>query len=487
MSGSLAERAGAQTDERRAACERVRREIASGAIERVRMSWCDVHGTLRSKTLMPAAAAKALDAGLGMVSTLMLKDSSDRTAFKVFEPSAGKVPEGFGYANNVLLLPDPTSFQVLPWSPGTAWLRCETFFADGRPIALDSRRVLQHALARLKQRGLSLRCGLEIEFHIYRIDPAAPNPQRDPASADWPGPAPTSALQLIHPGYRLLSEQWADLADEPLGIVQRTAQGLGLPLASLEIELGPSQVEAVFEATDALTAADQMVQFRNATTQALRRASYHATFMCRPPLPNIMSSGWHLHQSLVREADSTNAFMPAGAETSSNPLDARSHLSEVGSHYLAGLLAHARGMSVFCTPTTNGYGRFQPNALAPQSAVWGRDNRGAMLRVIGGAGDPAANPYLYMAAQIHAGMDGIERQLQAPTATEAPYATSTDPRLPASLHEAVKALRADTALGSAFGHDFVDYLCQIKDMEVARQDQAQDAREWQAREYFGRI
>ncbi|MDH4374736.1 MAG: glutamine synthetase family protein [Ramlibacter sp.] len=501
MSLSFAARAGVQNAERQAAIERVRSQIGSGAIERVRLSWCDVHGTLRSKTLMPAAALKALDAGIGMVSTLMLKDSSDRTAFKVFEPGAGKTPSGFGYANNVVLLPDPASFQMLPWSPGTGWLRCETFFADGRPIAFDTRRVLEQALAQLAAlapQGLSLTCGLEVEFHIYRIDPAAADPQLDPAAAAWPGPAPTPALRLVHPGYRLLSEQWGDMAEAPLRIVQETAQALGLPLTSLEIELGPSQVEAVFEATDALTAADQMVLFRSATTQALRRAGYHATFMCRPPFPNIMSSGWHLHQSLVRLADGGNAFMRDASAEGCGPLDARRELSDLGSHYLAGLLAHARGMSVFCTPTTNGYGRFQPNALAPQSAVWGRDNRGAMLRVIGGPGDPAtrienrigepaANPYLYMAAQIHAGLDGITRQLQPPPATDAPYASSADERLPTSLGEALQALRDDGALAAGFGADFVDYLCQIKGLEVDRQAQAQDPQEWQAREFFGRI
>jgi glutamine synthetase len=304
-------------------------------------------------------------------------------------------------------------------------------------------------------------------------------------------------VKLIHPGYRLLSEQWADMSDEPLRIVQKTAQALGLPLTSLEIELGPSQVEAVFDATDALTAADHMALFRSAATQALRRAGYHATFMCRPPFPNIMSSGWHLHQSLVRLADGSNAFMRTEAATGYGPLDARQTLSDLGCQYLAGLLTHARGMSVFCTPTTNGYGRFQPNALAPQSAVWGRDNRGAMLRVIGAVGEsasrienrigePAANPYLYMAAQVHAGLHGITQRLQAPAATEAPYAPAQT-LLPTSLPEALQALRDDAEMSAAFGADFVQYLCQIKAMESTRLDQAPDSLEWHSREYFSRI
>jgi glutamine synthetase len=141
---------------------------------------------------------------------------------------------------------------------------------------------------------------------------------------------------MIHPGYHLLSEQWADMAEEPLRIVQRTAQALGLPLLSLEVELGPSQVEAVFEATDALAAADNMVLFRSAVKQALRRAGYHATFMCRPPFPNIMSSGWHLHQSLVDLKTGANLFKRAGPAAGSTPADAQYTLSETGEHYLAG-------------------------------------------------------------------------------------------------------------------------------------------------------
>ena len=91
--------------------------------------------------------------------------------------------------------------------------------------------------------------------------------------------------------------------------MRRCVQGLGLPLASLEIEFGPSQVEAVFELTNALAAADNMVLFRSAVKQALRREGNHATFMCRPPFASIMPSGWHLHQSLVDLETFKNAFM----------------------------------------------------------------------------------------------------------------------------------------------------------------------------------
>jgi glutamine synthetase len=353
--------------------------------------------------------------------------------------------------------------------------------------------VLERALERLARHGMGLRCGLEVEFHIYRIEDA--QAQLDPARAAWPGEPPR--VSMLHPGFHLLSSAWADMADEAMRIVQQTAQGLGLPLASLEIEMGPSQFEAVFDACDAMQAADDMVLFRNAVKQALRRAGYHASFACRPPFAQIMSSGWHLHQSLVALDGGANLFARPAPEPGTGPLDAGHTLSAAGCGYLAGLLAHARGMALFCTPTANGYGRYRPNALAPQSVLWGRDNRGAMLRLVGECGDPgtrlenrigepAANPYLYVAAQALAGLDGIERALQPPRATEAPY----DPqalRLPTSLSEALQALQDDAVLVAAVGPAFVDHLLQVKRSELRRLEAAEDRQAFERTEYFSRF
>jgi glutamine synthetase len=436
---------------------------------------------------------QAMREGVGMVSTLMLKDASDHTAYKVFEPGGTSSLPGFGFANNVLLVADPSSFRQLPWTQGTGWVLGQPWFQDGTPVELDTRRVLQRALRRLADAGLAMKCGLEVEFHIYRITDTLA--QLDPEQAAWPGLPPN--VRMIHPGYNLLNEAWSDMAEEPLRIVQRTAQALGLPLLSLEIELGPSQVEAVFEATDALTAADNTVLFRNGVKQALRRAGYHASFMCRPPFPNIMSSGWHLHQSIVDARDGRNLFRRDAPGEGSTPMDASSTLSDLGEHYLAGLLEHARGMTVFCTPSVNGFARFRPNALAPQSILWGRDNRGAMLRVIGECGDeatrienrigePAANPYLHFASQIHAGLDGIARELKAPRATDAPYGADAA-RLPTTLGEALDALGTDEALITAFGAAFIDYFTRVKRSDALRWEDAQDKDDFQRREYFARF
>ena len=548
---SFAARCGIDSPERQAACDRLLKLVEASGVDQIRLSWCDLHGQLRGKTLTRRALAQALQNGIGMVSTILLKDTSDRTAYPVFEAGgvadlpgskivamAGEIAQaqaradsssdpnsaggfesgyesGFEAASNLVLLPDQASYRQLPWAAQTGWLQCQAWFQSGEPVALDTRRVLQQALAALNTQGFGLLCGLEVEFHIYKIAEGGLAQALDPLQAAWPGPAPD--VQMIHPGYNLLSDAWGDQCALPLRIVQDTAQALGLPLTSLEIELGPSQVEAVFDVTDALIAADNMVLFRSATVQALRRAGYHATFMCRPPFPNIMSSGWHLHQSLVQLGEShqslvqlgeshqslvstesnLNAMTRAMPKSGSTPLDAEFTLSTAGAHYLAGLLAHAPAMAALAVPTINGFERFCPHAMAPQAIIWGRDNRGAMLRVIGGAGDsathienrvgePAANPYLYIASQIHAGLDGLRRQLLAPRASPLPYDPS-HPQLPTHLGAALDFLQHNAIYQAGLGPGFVDYFCRIKRAELQRQAQSDDKAEWARREYFGRM
>ena len=493
---TLALRAGQQSPARAAACQAVLSRVRELGLRQVRVAWGDLHGGFRGKTLVCvgdcAAVADALDNGVGMVSTVLLKDTSDRTAFPVFEPGALDGLPGFRSANNLLLLPDPASFQVLPWAPHTGWLRAETFWEDGSPVLLDPRRVLQSALAQLREVGYGLRCGLEVEFHIYRIVGGA-LPADD---ASWPAPAPQ--VSALHPGHGLLSEEWADRADEALAIVRDTALGLGLPLRSLEIEIGPSQVEAVFGATDALTAADQMLLLRNGVRQALRRAGYHATFMCKPPLAGAVASGWHLHQSLVdgegRNAMALQQAVPAGTAAGA----AAQLLSPAGQHWLAGLLAHAPGMAALCAPTAVAYSRYQGSLMAPRAAIWGRDNRGALLRVVGRPGDsatrienrlgePLANPYLCIAAQVLAGLDGLRQQQDpGPAASANPYTTNQGALLPDSLATALDALTADRVLCTGLGQPLVHAFTAIKRQELSRRAAAADVLEWDRRELFAR-
>lgn len=496
-------------------------QLHQQGIHQLRVAWADLHGGFRSKTLVCGAAADdkasaalqtslidALNGGIGMVSTLLLKDSADRSAMPVFGPHAlladGMAPE-WRSASNMQLMPDPQSFLHLPWAPGTGWLRADPVWADGRPVEADPRRVLQRAVAELRAAGFELHCGLEVEFHVYRIV----DERAAAEDSAWPAAAPR--VGLLHPGYQLLSEACSDATDAVLQIVRSTALGLGLPLRSLEIEFGPSQFEAVFAPTDALAAADHLLLFRNGVRQALRRAGYHASFACRPPFPNAVASGWHVHQSLV-DAEGRNGFARGSAEAGSRTggaNDARHVLSDVGAHWLAGLLAHADGMAALCVPTIPGYQRLRGSVMAPCAPVWGFDNRGAMLRVLGSCGsaatrienrlpEPMANPYLALAAQIAAGLDGLQRRLDPGAEVADPYApvamptrsgegTAAAARLPASLGDAVTALAADTVLQRMLGPSMSVVYDAVRRQELARHAAAPDAAEWEAREYFGRF
>jgi glutamine synthetase len=206
-----------------------------------------------------------------------------------------------------------------------------------------------------------------------------------------------------------------------------------------------------------------------------------------------MASGWHLHQSLLDRKSKINAFVSSDRNTLLSPL---------GGAFLAGLLTHARAAAAFATPTINGYKRYHGvNSMAPIQAIWARDNRGVMVRVMGGPGDPSthlenrvgephANPYLYMASQIYAGLDGVARKLDPGPSADAPYEISAEP-LPKTLAEAVAALRKNACFRAGFGAAFVDYYAHIKEAELARyRGEAGSAKDdgavgaWEQREYF---
>ena len=440
-------------------------------LKQVRFSFADQHGVLRGKTIAVAEVESALKSGVGFPSSLLLKDTSHRTVFPAFTPGGGVGVAEFQGAGDAVMIADPATFRVLPWAPETGWVLCDLKFQDGRAVPYDTRGVLKKSMQGLGERELIV--GLEVEFHVFRI--ARENLQ--PSDAGQPGTPPD--VELLTTGYQLLTESRYDQVDPVLQLLRRNLEEMRLPLRSFELEFGPSQVEVTLSAMPALAAADAMILFRSAVKQILRRHGYHATFMGRPKLPNVMSSGWHLHQSLSK--DGRNAFVSA-----------KDDLSDLGKQYLAGLLVHARAACAFSTPTINGYKRYRPYSLAPDRVCWGKENRGALLRVVGGpdnpatrienrSGEPAANPYLYIASQIHSGLDGIARRLPLPPAVDKPYETKAEP-LPATLAEALEDLRKDTVLCGAFGESFVDYYCRIKEAEIARFNL--EVSDWEHREYF---
>ncbi|HEY0315949.1 MAG TPA: glutamine synthetase family protein [Sphingomonas sp.] len=465
------------TDEQAEAARDLAGLIARDEISTVRLSFPDLHGLLRGKTLLADSLPGALRDGCAITSTLLLKDSSHRTVAPIFAAGAGIGDQDFQGGGDVVMVPDPLSFRRLPWAPGTGWLLCDLYHNDGRPVASSPRRIAQAAMARLGECGFDFVSGLEVEFHLTRLI----DPKLSPDDAGQPGTPPE--VEILHQGYAYLTEQRYDRIEPILDILRRDCLALGLPLHSMEIEFGPSQCEFVFKPGTGIQPADDMILFRNAVKQISRRQGYHASFMCRPHLPDAMSSGWHLHQSLVSRADGRNAFARS---------DGAPGLSDTGRHFLAGVLREAAAAAALTTPTINGYKRFRANSLAPDRVAWGEDNRGALLRVLArGApaatrienrvGEPAANPYLYLASQVVSGMAGLEAATEPPAAVDSPYQADAT-ALPTSLEAALPLLDASTCLRAGLGDGFVDHFLMVKRAEVARYNST--VTDWEQREYF---
>jgi len=451
--------------------------VREAKLETVRFAFADQHGLLRGKTLLVDEFESAMRSGITATTSLLLKDTSHRTVFPIWAMEVGLEMERLRGAADCIMVPDPTTFRVLPWSGRTGWILCDLYFSDGDPVPFSTRQACRAALDRLTASGYQFRCGIEVEFHLFKRE----EQKLHPKDTGQPG-APPEVTPLGH-GYQYLSEARMDAIEPVVDLIRREVVAMGLPLRTIEVEFGPSQVEFTFAPLEGLRTADLMVLFRSATKQICRRHGYHATFMCRPAFENFFSSGWHLHQSLLDRTSGVNAFMP------DNDI---SPLSVTGKAYMAGLLKHAEAACVFTTPTITGYKRYRPHSLAPDRIHWARDNRGAMLRVLGDPGNPgtrienrvgeaAANPYLYLASQIHAGLDGIEHGLSPPPSADTPYATDA-PWLPRSLVEAMAALNANAMYRKAFGDTFVDYILAIKEAEISRF--FSEVTDWEQREYF---
>src|SRR5579871_95321 len=377
--GSFVERHRLWSAAQTRAANAVIQQIKKQKLELVRFAFADQHGVLRGKTVVAADAPALMRSGVTMTTTLLAKDTAHKTAFPVFTPGGGFGMEEMQGAADFVMVPDPATFRVLPWTgsngaPNTGWLLCDIVFTNGKPVPFSTRQVLRDALAKLKAAGFDYLAGLEVEFHLFKIE----NPRLMPEDATWPPRAPE--VSLLNQGYQYLTESRFDLVAQALEPIRRGLQALGVPLRSLEVELGPSQCEFTFHPQYGLDAADTMILFRAATKQIARRHGLLASFMCRPAQPNMFSSGWHLHQSLI-DKKGGNAFVG----------NARAGLSALGLNFLGGLLTHAQAAAAFTTPTVNGYKRYRAYTLAPDRAIWARDNRGVMVRLLGQPGDPSTH------------------------------------------------------------------------------------------------
>lgn len=492
MSQGFIKRHGLWTSEQELAAAELRKRVMAGGLRLVRVAWSDTHGHTRAKAIAAPVFLNSLGEGYNTNVATFTLDAAGGRVFRSFVRGGGMGLDEMTGSPNLMIVPDPLTFRTLPWAPGVGWILCDEYFTDGRPFHFSSRQILRNQVKRLAERKMDMFVGLETEWYLRRL---AGDGLTDINTAVQGVRGRPIATAPVEPGYSYHSETNMDMMQPVIDALFDAYAGLELPLRSIENEFAPGQLETTFGAQSAMRAADDYILFRTATRQVCRRMGYFASFMCKPAFPGHYTNGWHLHQSIVDTASGRNLCMP----------DKQGEvLSPLGLAYLGGLLDNAVESAVFATPTVNGYRRFRPNSLAPDRAGWGIDHRGAMVRVLGGHGDratryenrlgePSANPYLFIASQIVAGLDGLSRNADPGPPDDAPY-ESGRPLLPITLDAALDALESSALYRRAFGDLYVDYYLSLKRAELGRYHKAladagekedpDKVAEWEQNEYF---
>jgi len=363
---------------------------------------------------------------------------------------------------DMIAVPDPDSYTLTPWQPGLAVLQCD-IHVDGQPWPYTPRLILKRMLEKAHDRGLVYNVGCEAEYFMVRRRPGGGVELADLLdTAEAPCYDAKGLTRMF----------------DHLSTVSKYMNQLGWANYANDHEDANGQFEQNFAYADALTSADRLIFYRYMIHTLAHNAGLAATFMPKP-FGNLTGSGLHLHSSLWDAG--------TGRELFADPDDSRGlGLSELAYHYIGGLIEHGPAMAAVTCPTVNSYKRFgvgAPNSgatWAPAYATYGGNNRTQMLRVPDGgrvenrACDGSANPYLAMAVQLAAGLDGIDRGLDPGEPNRdnlhvmppEQVAARGIRALPPTLLHAADALVTDDVLRAALGKtpdgDYIDYYAQVK-------------------------
>ena len=372
------------------------------------------------------------------------------------------------------LRPDPSTFAIIPWLTGeeaTARLICDVYTPDSQPFPGDPRSILRRVINGAAQMGFGYNTGPELEFFLLK-----PN-----ADGSLIPPVPHDSASYF--------DAPADMAAGLRRQMTTTLEALGLQVEAMHHEGADGQQEIDFRYSDALTTADSAVTLRVALKVIAQQNGLYCTFLPKP-IRGINGSGMHVHQSLIYTANGKNAF--------SDPGDAHG-LSKIAKQFIAGQLAHARGMCAILAPLVNSYKRLVMGYEAPVYISWARINRSALIRVPRAVDsestrlelrcpDPSCNPYLAFAVMLAAGLDGIRRDLPVSEATEeniylldkANY--SSQDVLPTSLNEALKAMEKDEVICDALGAHTHEVFINAKRLEW--EDYRLEVTDWELKKYL---
>ncbi|GAB2751807.1 type I glutamate--ammonia ligase [Sinomonas atrocyanea] len=418
--------------------EFVLRTIEERDVRFVRLWFTDVVGSLKSVALAPAEVEGAFEEGLGF------DGSSIEGLARVSE-------------SDMLLQPDPSTFQILPWrgeTEPTSRMFCDILTPDGEPSPADPRNVLKRTLARAAEMGFTCYTHPEIEFYLLESDQLGPD---------------GAPIPVDQGGY--FDHVPGGVAQDFRRTVVNMLESVGISVEFSHHENGPGQNEIDLRYADALQTADNIMTFRTVVKEVALQQNSYATFMPKP-FSAHPGSGMHTHFSLF-EGDS-NAFHEPGAEF---------QLSKTARHFIAGILRHASEFTAVTNQFVNSYKRLWGGGEAPSYLSWGHNNRSALVRVplykpgkaqsgrIEYRGiDSATNPYLSYAVLLGAGLKGIEEEYPLPPAAEDDISALTTAErralghspLPASLHDAVNAMEDSELMAEILGEQVFEYFLRNK-------------------------
>ena len=423
----------------------LKKQAEGDGIEFFFAMFVDMHGKPCAKLIPAASFDLMMDGGAG---------------FAGFAAGAmGQTPAD----PDMIAVPDPASYMRVPWQPALAVLQCDVH-VDGLPWEFTPRLILKNQLAKLEERGMTYKVGVEAEYFLVARQPDGSVSIADPLDTATSPCYDVKALTRMFPH---------------LARVSKYCNELGWGNYANDHEDANGQFEQNFKYAGALESADRLIFFRYMVHTLAHEAGMAATFM-----PKVFSdrtgNGLHMHSSLWRGDE----------ELFQDENDPRGlGMSKLGYSFVAGLMDHARASVAVTCPTVNSYKRMGVGApasgatWAPAYGTYGGNNRTQMLRIPEGGRvehrgcDGSANPYLALAVMLAAGMDGIDRDLDPGepnrdnlfTLTKAEIAERGIVTMPPTLLHATEALLEDAvlreALGKGSGGDYIDYYAEVKQRE----------------------
>jgi glutamine synthetase len=436
-------------------------------VDFLRLQFTDILGTVKNVSITADQAEKAFEEGIYF-------DGSSINGFVRIQES------------DMRLVPDPSTFAILPWRDRddldggrSARLICDVHdTSTGEPFEGDPRRILKNALGRAEELGYTVNAGPEPEFFLFEETEEGQEPVLEYSNGSF--------SYSDTGGYFDLAPK--DLATDVRRDIIYGLESMGFDVEASHHEVAQSQHEIDFKYDDILTTADNVATFRSVVRAIAAQHDLHATFMPKP-IPRINGSGMHTHLSLFT-GDGENAF---------HDDDDEFNLSDTAKAFLAGILEHAPAITAVANPTVNSYKRLVPGYEAPVYIAWSDVNRSALVRKPAArvpaasrielrSPDPSCNPYLAFAAMIHAGLDGVENDLNCPDpvreniyefdeAKREEYGIDT---LPENLGQAIDELEADEVVMDALGEhtsenfveakrqEYKDYLVSVSEWELDR-------------------